>query len=203
MTMEDKSIQQVALYDPVKAYGMALGIPLISFEGNVKASFTSFTVPQPIVEGDLDVTVASRWWIDNIAYTLRAPNQFAGNVFKAQSDAALQRNTGVNARITVLGGPKYVNAPSFTPIENMFNQWASRWPHGWPIFKMQSIHMDFMLVAPPSAQNPNGPPLDMTITFNGSQFFDTSIDNVSTRDAVAGLRKMGYCVPDPSCIRTY
>lgn len=194
-------IQDLAIYDPVAAYGIVLGIPRVPISLNASAIFSSFAVPQIPVEGDLDTTIAQRTWIDNITYSLDQPNCFAGNIFKPLYDAMLKAHPGVSTRVTVQSGPRYLVSPQYTPLENFANMFASRYPSGWPLFKQQSIKVDFLLTTPPPAVSPNGPPYNVTLTFTGWQFLDHTLDELSANKAAECLRLMGFWVPDVACVR--
>jgi len=201
--MEPKAlnIQELAIYDPVAAYGIVLGIPRIPISMNAAAIFSSFAVPQIPVEGDLDTTIAQRTWIDNISYSLAQPNVFSGNVFKTLYDAMLKAAPGVSVQVAVHSGPRYLVSPQYTPLENFAPLLLQRYPAGWPLFKQQSIKVNFMLTAPPPSVQPNGPPYVVTMTFNGWQFLDHTLDEMSADKAAACLKSMGFFVPDTACVR--
>ncbi len=201
--MEPKAlnIQELAIYDPVAAYGIVLGIPRIPISMNAAGIFSSFAVPQIPVEGDLDTTIAQRTWIDNITYSLQQPNVFAGNIFKTLYDTMLKQAPGISCQIQVQSGPRYLVSPQFTPLENVAPLLQQHYPAGWPLFKQQSIEVNFMLTAPPPAVNPNGPPYIVTMTFNGWQFLDHTLDELSASKAAECLKAMGFFVPDTACVR--
>lgn len=201
--MEPKAqfVQDLAIHDPIAAYGIVLGIPRIPISVNAQAIFSSFAVPQVPVEGDLDTTIAQRTWIDNITYSLQQPNVFSGNIFKTLYDAMLKQQPGLSVRVTVHSGPRYLVSPAFTPLENFAFMFAARWPMGWPLYKQQSIKVEFLLTQPPPSVEPNAPPYNITMTFNGWQFLDYTIDEMSADKAADCLRKMGFWVPDVACLR--
>jgi hypothetical protein len=195
------SIQDLAVYDPIAALGILLHVPRVPISMNAAVSFSSFDVGQPPLEGDLDTTITQRTWIDNIAYSLQQPNVFAGNIQKTQYDAYLKQQPGLSVQIQVHSGPRYLVSPAYTPLENFTNLFAMRWSKGWPLFKNQSIKVFFQLTQAPPATAPNGPPYDVTMTFNGWQFLDHTLDNLSADDAAKQLRAMGFCVPCVPCVR--
>jgi hypothetical protein len=86
-------------------------------------------------------------------------------------------------------------SPQFTPLNNFVNLQASRWPSGWPLFKQQNIEVTFMLTQAFPASEPNSPPYTSTITFNGWQFLDHTVDEVSVDVAACKLRELGFWVP--------
>ena len=195
------SIQDLAIYDPVAALGILLHIPRIPISMNCVATFQSFDTTQAPVEGDLDTTITQRTWIDNVAYSLQQPNIFSGNILKTLYDTMLKGQPGISVQITTYSGPRYVVSPSFTPIENFVDTFQKRWQMGWPLFKQQSIKTLFQLTQAPPSTSPNGPPYKVTLTFNGWQFLDHTIENVPTDEAARRLRDMGFCVPEVPCVR--
>jgi hypothetical protein len=199
--MEPQLIQDLAIWDPIAAYGMLLQIPRVPIAMSARATFSSLSVPQPVVKGALDTTIATRTWIDNMSFDLSLPNAFSGQVFQTMYMSRLREHPGIEVRMVVYSGPKYVISINNTPISNLVNQFASRWPRGWCLYKQQQIGVDFDLIDPPTLTSPNGPPYSITLTFNGWQFLDPSLDDMGADVAAAQLRKMGFCVPDLSCLR--
>lgn len=186
----------LAAYDPIAAYGIAKHIPRVPISMNCAVSFSSFALNQMALEGDLDTTIATRTWIDNVTFALQQPNVFNGSVFKTQYDAYLKQATGIAVRVTVHAGPKYLVSPQFTPLENFVNMVSTpRWPAGWPLFKQQSIKSEFILNQAPPAVSPNGPPYNVTLTFGGWQFLDYTLDEMSPDEAASRLRAAGFVIP--------
>lgn len=201
MKVDELKVADIAVYDPIVALGLLLHIPRIPISMNCVASFSSFDTGQLPIEGDLDTTITQRTWIDNIAYSLQLPNVFAGNIFKPQYDAYLKQQPGISVKVIVQSGPRYLVSPAYTPLENFSNLFAMRWAQGWPLFKQQSIQTFFQLTQAPPSTSPNAPPYNVTLTFNGWQFLDHTLDEVSPDDAAKRLRSMGMCVPDVPCVR--
>jgi hypothetical protein len=195
--MEPKAvfIQDIAMVDPIAAYGIILGIPRIPISFNASGSFSTFDLGELPIEAGLDTTIAQRTWIDNMQYSLQQPNVFAGSVFKTLYDAMLKAQTGISIRCTVHSGPRYLVSPNFTPLENFVNLISSRWPAGWPLFKQQNIQVEFMLTQSPPSSDVNGPPYNVTLTFNGWQFLDHTVDEISVDVAASKLRELGFFVP--------
>jgi len=196
-----ESICELAIRDPVRAFAELLHIPHVPISMNATASFSSFALNQVPLDAALDTTIVQRTWIDNVEMHVDQPNVFAGNVFKTLYDAQLKENPGIQAQIAVHSGPRYITSNEFTPIECIVARWHHRWPSGWPLFKDQSIEVLFNLVQAPPGVSPNGPPYNVTLTFNGWQYLDHSIDNISADDAARCLRAEGIWVPDTACLR--
>jgi hypothetical protein len=186
-------IADIAVADPIAAYGIILGIPRVPVAFNITASFSSFSLDQNPVPAALEETVAQRTWIDNIQYDLQVPNLFSGQVFKTLSDTMFRYCPGVSVQMVVHSGPKYFVTPDFVPLNNFVNLMASRWPAGWPLFKQQSIITYFQLTQVPSGVN--SPPYNITLTLNGWQFLDHNVDEISVDVAACKLRELGFWVP--------
>jgi hypothetical protein len=186
-------LQDIAMVDPIAAYGIVLGIPRIPISINASGAFSSAAVGQEI-EAGLDTTIAQRTWIDNIQYSVQQPNTFQGNIFKTLYDANLKIQPNISVRLTVHSGPRYLVSPKFTPIDNFVNLMASRWASGWPLFKQQNIEVEFLLTGTFPSSDP-GPLYNVTLTFNGWQFLDHSCDEISVDVAACKLREMGIWVP--------
>jgi hypothetical protein len=195
--VEPKSqyIQDLAIMDPIAAYGIVLGIPRIPICINASGSFSSAALDQLPIDAALDTTIAQRTWIDNLQYDVEQPNVFAGNIFKTLYDACLRQVPGIGVKLTVHSGPKYIVSQQFTPLNNLVNLLNSRWTSGWPLYKQQNILVQFILLQPFPASEPNAPPYDVTLTFNGWQFLDHTVDEISVDVAACKLRELGFWVP--------
>ena len=190
MEPKPQYIQDLAVMDPIAAYGIVLGIPRIPISINASGSFSSAALGQLPIEAGLDTTIAQRTWCDNLQYDLQQPNSFAGSVFKTQYDAYLRQAPGVSVRLTVHSGPRYLVSPRFTPLNNFVNLISSRWMSGWPLYKQQNVECEFMLT-----QIPPSVPYVVTLTFNCWSFLDHTIDEVSVDVAACKLRELGFWVP--------
>jgi hypothetical protein len=195
MQPKAQGIQDIAAFDPIAAYGIILGVPRIPITINASGSFSSFALNQDPIEAGLDTTIAQRTWISNVQYSLQQPNVFNGSVFKTLSDMCLRASTGIGVRLTVHSGPRYLVSPKFTPLECFAAQFKSEWPAGWPLFKQQNIEVEFQLTQSPPTSGQNGPPYNCTLSFNGWQFLDHTVDEIDVDVAAAELRKLGFWVP--------
>lgn len=192
-------IQDLVYWDPVSAYAIVRGVKRLPWSWNIKVTFSTFAVGA-IAEGDSDTTLNCRTWVDNMTYRVDVPNVFAGNIFKAQFDAELRKNTGVDMRLESGDCPRFAESITYTPLENVINVLASRWPKGWRLDPFAGLRASFLLVRPPPAVAPNGPPYIVTVTFNGWTLGDPCFDEMSDGEARCCLRKLGcFCVPYFDC----
>lgn len=193
-------IEKLALTDPVAAYGRLLGIPTAPVTFNTVVSFSSFALNQIPLQQGLDTTIAFRTWIDNLTFTVATPGLFVGNIFQTLFLSQLKKSTGVSIQVIVHSGPKYLVSEQFTPLENFVNEFASRWPAGWPLYKQQNILTNFMLTQVPSGDDSNIESYDITLSWNGWQFLDHTLDEMDGPMAACKLKEYGFNIPE-ICMR--
>lgn len=188
-----QSLLELAIEDPIAAYAYLRRSRRLPFSANCSFPFDAATVGIPIISA-LDTQIDTRTWIDNIAVSVQQPNSFPGNVFYTEYLENLKRNTGVNVKIQVSSGPRYVESLNFTPLENIAQVWAARWPKGWRIDRLQTVAIEAMLT-----QLPASTPYLVVVTFNGWQYADPELDRVTTAEAICALEKAGLCIPQLVC----
>lgn len=198
------SLQELALTDPVAAYGRLLGLQTRPVTLNVQASFSSFALNQIPISQPLDQIISRRTWVDNLTFELQLPNAFVGNILLPDALMKMKASPGVSVRTTVMSGPRYLITDTFTPLENFVNVISSRWQAGWQIYKNQQVKTDFMLTAIPFNDPSNTPPYVVTLTYNGWQFDDMSLtmDEISCDQAQNELCAAGVLVAKQMGVRT-
>lgn len=185
------SIAELAVMDPIAAYGRLMKIPTAPVTFNAIAIFSSFALDQIPIRQALDQQISRRTWIDNLTFEIQLPNAFVGNIFFPGALSALRQSPGVAVRTTVMSGPRYVVAETFTPIQNYVNIFDSDWTVGWQLAKFQTVQTEFKLTAIPFNDPSNAPPYVVTLTYNGWQFMDGTCDDVSCEFATKHLRNAG------------
>src|SRR5277367_2928200 len=100
------SLAELAVRDPIAAYGRLLGIKAGPICMNSKAVFSSFTLNQQPIVQPLDQIVAKRTWWDNVTFTLELPNAYTGNIFMPDALASLKASPGISVLLTVMSGPR-------------------------------------------------------------------------------------------------
>lgn len=197
------SLEELAIIDPVAAYGRLRGFQTAPVALNAVASFSSFALNQLPIKVPFDQIITMRTWIDNITFSIQLPNLFGGNIFFPQSLAALRTSPGISVRTTVMSGPRYLVSDTYTPLENYANMVQTQWTSGWQILKFQQIQTEFMLTAIPYNDVSNTPPYNVTITYNGWQFQNGQCDDVSSDFANEQLVKAGVLSKDTGIFRGY
>jgi hypothetical protein len=185
------SMEELAMVDPVAAYGRLRGYPTAPCSFNAQASFSSLTLDQVPIKVPLDQIITVRTWIDNITFEVQLPNAFVGNIFLPDALSKMRDSPGVSVRTTVMSGPRYLVGDTYTPIENYTNIMASRWLAGWQILKYQQVQTEFMLTQIPFNDPSNTPPYIVNLTYNGWQFVNGGCDDVSSDFAIEKLVDAG------------
>jgi len=191
MQPRDHDIRNLALYAPRIAYGMVAGVPRVPFVADLPIQFTSSVVDAPAIITSFDNNLVSDTVIDNVSFTLFQQNSFPGSPFQSLYFAYLKAQTGVGIKLDVYGGPKYAISDGPVELANLFDVIKLTWPSGWVIFKQSNIKIAAVLF-----QTPVSVPYDVHILFNGFQFLDKVMDDMSDTDARCRLRKLGIESPD-------
>jgi hypothetical protein len=191
MQPRDHDIRNLALYAPRIAYGMIVGVPRVPFVVDVPIQFTSSAVDAPPIVANFDNNLVSDTIIDDVQFTLFQQNSFPGSPFQSLYFSQLKQQTGVKITLDVYGGPKYATADTPVDLANFFNVYARLWPAGWPLYKQSNVKISAVL-----SQTPVSVPFDVNIQFNGFQFLDKVMDDLSDEDARCRLRELGFETPD-------
>jgi len=145
-------IQEVAQYSPLLALARAWRCPFAPYLLSARATFTDADVtviPTVSLEnGQGRITQISV--VDSLKFTFQQPESFPGNIFKNQSDDEFKQNSGISAKMNVMGAPRYAVSPFFTPIETLADAIGNSpaWPMGWILTYTQSVDFDFQAEVP-------------------------------------------------------
>lgn len=191
MQPKDTDVLNLALYAPRIAYGMIAGVPRVPFLADIPIQFTSSAVDAPAIVASFDNNLVSDTIIDKVSFTLFQQNSFPGSPFQSLYFNQLKGQTGVGVQLDVYGGPKYGISDVPVDLANLFDVMAMMWPSGWPLYKQSNVKVAAVLL-----QTPVSVPFDVHILFNGFQFLDKVMDDMSDSDARCRLRKLGIESPD-------
>lgn len=200
------SIHELAISDPVAAYGIWMGIPRVPFYFSLFGSFSTLStnVGLPVKAASPLAAIAQRVWIRDINYSLQVPNINPNNVFKPEFDARLKESPGISVKLAILGGPPFPESMGFEPLEGVTNLIrADRWPVGWPLFPQQVVQGTFVLTQSPGGLPSGMGPYNFVVTFNGWQFENDN--EAGTMDPLLAseiLRREGVllvCDVKPGC----
>jgi hypothetical protein len=191
MQPRDHDIRNLALYAPKIAFGMVAGVPRVPFLADIPIQFTSSAVDAPPIVASFDNNLVSDTIIDKVSFTLFQQNSFPGSPFQSLYFNQLKGQTGVGIKLDVYGGPKYAISDTPVDLANLFDVMAMLWPSGWPLFKQSNVRVAAVLF-----QTPVSVPFDVHILFNGFQFLDKVMDDMSDEEARCRLRKLGIDAPD-------
>lgn len=178
---------------PRLALAKAWGVPLAPYFINVRAVFPD-TATTLVPDVGSDVKIVQDTIIDGMV--VRIQNESATvnqNTFQAQSDFYFGFQSGIEAKLDVLGAPRYSVAPKFTPLSTLADviNGADKWPNGWILTYQQQLQMQFKAnVALPMA------PIEVICTFRAWLPVNETFVDMSNRDACAFLALEGYVVSD-------
>jgi hypothetical protein len=190
-------IRDLALWAPRVAYGLVIGIPRAPFTIDVPIQFSSSTVNAPPVVNSFQNNLAQDTTIERVSYSLFQQNSFPGSPLQSLYFNQLKQsgNTGVGVQMQVFGAPKYVVNDPFTDLGDLLDVFSVAWPNGWLLPKQSNVKVAAILT-----QTPVSVPFNVTLTFQGWQWVDKSVDDLSDADARARLRKLGIETPDLSVL---
>lgn len=191
MQPRDHDIRNLALYAPRIAYGMVAGVPRVPFVADIPIQFTSSAVDAPAIVASFDNNLVSDTIIEKVSFTLFQQNSFPGSPFQSLYFSQLKSQTGVGVKVDVYGGPKYAISDPPIDLANLFDVMSMMWPNGWPLYKQSNVKVAAILF-----QTPVSVPFDVHILFQGWQFLDKVMDDMSDSDARCRLRKLGIESPD-------
>lgn len=190
---QEASIYELAQYSPQLALARAMGVPLAPYHMNIRSSFTDSTtsVSNPVSFENGATRVNQPSIIDQIVYSITAPNAFPGDVFKTLNDFFYKQQSGIQAQLWVDGMPRYSVAPFFTPLETLLSGLAEGWPLGWVMNYNQTVEMQFQQTIPVPF-----PPVNIIVTFRLWQPTGTDDFQMMTAyDARKRLADMGIESP--------
>jgi hypothetical protein len=152
-------LELLEMGSPRLALARALGVPFAPWLINCVALFpTVDTQLVPDVGSDTKLTQDA--WVDSLifrAQILRTPT----NQFDTLSDFFLNYQSGIKAKLAVVGAPRYEVAPKFTPISTLSDMvGGAHWPNGWIVTYNENFEMQFA-----TSFNLPAAPLEVTATF--------------------------------------
>lgn len=198
---------EVALVDPRLAYTL-LRIPgLVTANGcindggweiiNLVGRFESGAAGT-VVEGKLQNLLDTDLWVRKVTYTVRRPNAFAGNIFKAQSDWFNRQNPNIDFTLVIDSFCRYLISPGPTPLENIEAVFECICRAGLVLRCHMGMLATFVLNRALAADEI---PTEAIISFHGVAL-PTGIYGACTNEiAIAALREYGAIVPPgiPPC----
>jgi len=149
---------------PRLALARALGVPLAPYLINVRAQFPD-TATSVIPDVGSDVKIVQDTLIDAMLVRIFNKSTTANqNQFQAESDFFYTIQSGIEAKLDVVGAPRYSVAPTYVPLALLMDAFNgdSHWPRGWVLTYQQQLMMQFTTkITLPFA------PLEVVCTFRG------------------------------------
>jgi hypothetical protein len=193
---------EMGIYDwlrlgyPKLALACAQGIPLVPYYVNVR---TTFDNPDRNLNPEVgsDVKIVADTIIEEIEYTITR-DRVPQNVLQPQSDFFFSLQSGIEAKINVVGMPRPSIAPKFTPLSTLAKAAgtpAPGFPNGiWVMTYQQQLQVDFLA----RIQLPDFP-ITVVMTFKTLTPDTDKFDgvNITDREALIRIRDMcGVKIPD-------
>ncbi len=181
---------------PKLALACAQGIPLVPYYVNVR---TTFDNPDRNLNPEVgsDVKIVSDTIIDEIAYTITR-DRVPQDKFQPQSDYFFSMQSGIEAKINVVGMPRPAIAPRFTPLSTLARAPGSggrNFPHAlWVLTYQQQLQVDFLA----RVQLPDFP-TTVVLTFRCLTPQTDKYDGSNLTDSLALMMlrdKCGIAIPD-------
>lgn len=161
---------------------------------NLKGEFTSLAAEQE-VSGQMNGIVEADLWVRRVTYTVRRPNAFAGNIFKAQSDYYNRLNPNIDFTLLVNSYCRYLIAPEQTPLENIETVFECVCPAGMILRCSANIKATFVnLRALSETENPTQAIISLHCTRLPRDVYGSCQGEM----AIEYLRQKGLYEQDPS-----
>lgn len=155
---------------------------------NLVGRWTSTAADQN-VKGQINGMVTSDMWIRKVMYTVRRPNAFAGNVFKAQSDYYNAKNPNIDFQLTINSYCRYLISPEFSPLENIEMAFECVCPVGLVLRCSANINAYFINLRE-FATDEN--PTEAIITMHGTRLPMEYYGQCNAEQSRALLRELKY-----------
>jgi len=170
---------------PRLALAKARGIPLAPQTLNVRALFPDSTT-SVVPDVGSDEKIIQDLLVDAMVVRIQNESLTANqNILQSLSDFFFGFTSGIEAKLSVTGQPRYTPVDRFTPLSNIADvvNGGSHWPGGWILTYQQQLKMDFNArVALPFT------PIEVICTFRTWQPVTQSFVVMSTREAIGLLQ---------------
>lgn len=185
--------RMLALGSPRLAYAKALGVRLVPYYFNIRATFDNVDTTD-IPEVGADVKIVEDTLIDSMLVRIYNKSSTANqNQFQTQTDWYFTWQSGIEATFDVQGAPRPTLAPKFTPLGQLadaFNGDAHS-PRGFVLTYQQQLAMAFHAsVSLPYA------PLEVVVTFRSFTPDNDMFVEMTNRQAFEGLAAAGFACND-------
>ena len=124
--------------------------------------------------------------VESVQFEIDQQNAFAGSQFQSLSQFFFEQQSGLTARINVLGSPKYTVSPFYQPLKLLVAMFDEGWPGGWFLNYTQGISMDFSASLPLASF-----PTTVTVAWKMWQPLDIDYVHMTNKTAWEGLGKLG------------
>lgn len=181
------------LGSPRLAYAIALGVRLVPYYVNIRATFDDLSVVDIPTVG-ADVKIVQDTLFHDIVYKIFNKSMTVNSsVLQTQSDFYFNVQSGIEAVFDIQGAPRPSLAPKFTPLANLADglENFSGWPKGFVLTYQQQPAMSFHAsIALPYV------PIEVVVTLRGWTPQNEMFVDMSNKDAFCGLEECGFLVDE-------
>jgi hypothetical protein len=175
----------LAAGSPRLALAKAKGVPLAPYIINVRAIFPD-TATSVVTGVGSDVKIVQDTLIDALVVRVQNESTTANqNQFQAFSDFFFGFQSGIEAKLSIQGAPRYDVANKYTPLSTLGDvvTGSSHWPGGWVLTYQQQLVMDFNAkILLPFA------PIEVICTYRGWVPVTQAFVTMTTREAIDSLQ---------------
>lgn len=209
------TLSEIASFDPKLAFTLANagqiptgtyldagGWQIVNISATFGAADAAANIPaETTVKGQLTGTMQNDLWIRKVTYTVRRPNAYAGNIFKAQSDYFNAQNPNIDFQLEVDSYKRYVISSAYTPVEDVRIAFDESAPAGLvlgPQSSVQSLFINrrvFFGSQLPGNFGVGENPTQVIITMHGTRLPSDVYSSVSIEEATEYLRARGIWAP--------
>jgi hypothetical protein len=190
--------EMLALGSPRLALAKALGVRLVPYVFNIRATFDDIGVSD-IPNVGADVKIVQDTLVESMLVRLFNKSTTANqNLFQAQSDWYYTFQSGIEATLDIVGAPRPSIAPQFTPLASLADAFNgdARWPRGMVLSYQQQLEAAFHAsITLPFV------PIEVVLTFRAFAPDNEIFTDMTNKEAFAGLATCGFQVDESYCTR--
>lgn len=179
----------LALGSPRLALAKALGVRLVPYYFNIKATFADVATTD-VPDVGADVKIVQDTLIDCLLVRIFNQSNTANqNILQTQSDFYFTFQSGIEATLDIKGAPRPSLAPQFTPLASLADAFngSSHVQHGFVLTYQQQLQASFHAsITLPYA------PIEVVLTFRAYTPDNEMFVQMTNAQAFEGLQQCGF-----------
>jgi hypothetical protein len=181
--------EMLALGSPRLALARALGVRLVPYYFNIRATFDNVDTTD-VPDVGADVKIVTDTLVDSVLVRIFNQSVTANqNTFQAESDFYFNFQSGIEATLDVQGAPRPTLAPKFTPLASLADAFNgdAHYPRGFILSYQQQLQASFhATVTLPYA------PMQVVLTFRSFTTDNDAFTQMTNKQAFEGLMSCGF-----------